>query len=658
LPTGQVRWVTAIGAVWESPGPVCQVHYYDRQHPRPATVAAPSQSAHAFGTAGTPSLSSRGEIAVQRHTAHEQLVLARFPNIELEIVLHFLERADGQGFTVRIDDADIVERNPLLYRLLSIELLPEFGAATTGEPGYLTLPNWSGCQTFFNKDYPREVRQTIYSSNDQWEHVCNMPVFGITRAQGTLCGLVAAGDCDAELITRVHWERAHTNSTHPALIYRWEQQDDRIPGRREVRYTFAPAEYAGGEGYVFLGNMYRQFLHAERGLQTWDEKGAIRPEATDYLDRFFLKIFMAYKDPVEDGKGPYHPVCTFAQARQILEACQARGMAKITAILVGWGQDGHDGMPPTRFPVDERLGGEAGFRELIAWCQAHDVQLGVHDSYGGAYPCSPEFDEQELIQHRTGEAWTSIIWSGGRSHNICPAVFLDKYVKRDVPAIAALGVHGHHHVDAIGSFMPCYSPEHPVEQRAAYMDKIRAMFTFITDTMGGVSTEYPFGPYFAVVDGFFHSYTHPSPWHRASPVGRYLFDRTIPLLMVAVHGSINCCESVKDTPAYRAMLIDWGISPEWEVCWRPSENFGIPAYETVADVLADTYHYCYGPASDVARLRRLAMVGRWEVAPGVAITRYADGTEVTVNRTDQPWHELAPYGFAINDSTQDAGIME
>ena len=32
-------------------------------------------------------------------------------------------------------------------------------AGNPGEEGYLTLPNWMGCQTFFDKSYPREVRQ-------------------------------------------------------------------------------------------------------------------------------------------------------------------------------------------------------------------------------------------------------------------------------------------------------------------------------------------------------------------------------------------------------------------------------------------------------------------------------------------------------------------
>ena len=556
-------------------------------------------------------------------------------------------RADGAGFSITLDDSDLQEDHAQLYRVLGIEVLPEFGAARTGEQGYLLLPNWFGCQTFFDKQYPREVRQTIYSSNDQWEHVCNMPVFGITRAQGTLCGLVAQGDYDAQLISRVHWEEQQTNSTHPLLVYRWQQEDERLAGPREVRYAFAPAEYDGGEGYVFCAKEYRAWLHNERGLKSFVQKAAERPEIADYLDRFVLKLFLAYKDPHPEGKGAYHATCTFADAQQILADCQRRGMKKIAAVLVGWGIDGHDGMPPTRFPVDERLGGETGLRDLLAWCREHDIMLCVHDSYGAAYTCSPEFNVDHLIRHRSGEYWESIIWSGGQAHMICPKIWLEQHVKRDIPAVSALGIHGHHHIDAVGSFMTCFSHEHPLEKRADYIRYVRKMFEIAIEEIGSVSTESPFGPYFDVVDGFYHSYVHPYPWHLASPVGQWFFDRSVPLLSIALHGSVNCGVAMEPELRYRLEVLDLGLSPQYEVCMTSSPTFGIRGYAEMADVLAETYRFCYGPDAFIPRLSRVMIEGRWELAPGVYRTRYTDGTEVRVNMTEQPFGELPAASFHV-----------
>lgn len=616
---------------WRSTGPFVLLHYYDRQHPRAQVVAAPSGDGHTFGTAGTPSLSARGELAFEKISGRELGVVASFENAGITIQFRISLNEDGLGFSVTIDDSGVTEKMPWLYRVLSIEILPEFGAAKTGESGYLTLPNWMGCQTFFDKTYPREVRQTIYTSNDQWEHHCHMPVFGITRSQGTLCGLVAQGDMDAQLVCRVHWEQQQANSVHPQLFYRWQQQDELLPGNRQVRYAFVPADYNGGEGYVFCGKIYRQFLMQERGLQTWDQKKVTRPAAGDYMERFFLKIFMAYKDPQPDGRGPYHAACTFNEARQILEQCLNRGMKKISAVLVGWGHDGHDGACPTRFPVDERLGGEKELKQLLAWCREHDVLLAMHDSYGEVYRLSDEFDEDDLMRHRTGEYWEGIIWSGGQACRSCPSVFLEKHVKRDIPRTRALGLYGHHHIDAVGSFMTCYSEKHPVQKRQEYVGYIRLMFEYISQQMGSVSTEMPFGPYFDVVDGFFHSYSRPSKWHLASPIGMYFYDRIVPLLTVALHGCVNCLESIKTYQDHPLSWLAMGMAPQYEVCYRRSDNFGIPAYNDVAQTMADMYDLYYGNEGYHLRLSRLMIQGHWEIRDGVTRTLYSDGTEVDVD---------------------------
>jgi hypothetical protein len=636
--------------LWQA-GTLCVLHYYDRQHPRAQQVLVPWDDAQAYGTMGTLSLSTRSLLAISPVDERTARVTMTFDTLHIRIVLTVALTPSGDGFDVSIAPDGVSEGLPRLYRLLGLELLPEFGAARTGEKGYLTLPNWYGCQMVFDKTYPREVRQTIYSSNDQWEHMCNAPVFGITREQGTLCGLIAQGDYDAQLVSRCHWEAAQSNSVHPHLVWRWEQQDEAIAGPRQVRYRFAPPVSSQGEGYAFVGWQYRQFLRQDRGLQTWDEKGKTRPEALDYAGRFVLKIFMAYKDPHPEGKGPYHCTCTCDEARDILQQCLSRGMKKLTAILVGWGQDGHDGKCPTYLPVDERVGGEAGMKALIAWGQAHDILVAVHTSHSGAYACSEEFDVNDLVRHRTGEYWESIVWSGGQAHKVCPKVSLEKHVKRDLPALATLGLHGHHHFDAVGGFVPCYSPLHPVPLRAQYIDLARQEFQVALDVMGSVSTEMPFGQYFDVVDGFWHSHSRIGAYLRNCAVGRHFLDRIVPLVGIALHGSVKCGESIGSGDQHLRMLelLDLGLSPQYEVCRRPSPAFGIPTYERSAQILEDAYRFAFGPEGYVGRLERFSIEGRWELAPKVNRTLYSDGTAVLVNLGDSDFDGLPARSYRFTE---------
>ncbi len=133
----------------------------------------PSGSSREFGTLGTLSLSARSSITIEPCDNMSAIVCMEFDAIHVQITLLLQMAEDGCGFSVSIAPDGVCEGMPRLYRVLGLEVLPEFGAAKTGETGYLTLPNWFRCQTFFNKDYPREAWQTIYSSNDEWEHNCN-----------------------------------------------------------------------------------------------------------------------------------------------------------------------------------------------------------------------------------------------------------------------------------------------------------------------------------------------------------------------------------------------------------------------------------------------------------------------------------------------------
>jgi hypothetical protein len=591
---GGLSFVNGAGH-WEHQGPLLLLNYYDRQHPRAQRVALPSATSVAFGTAGTLSLSCTGTFEAEETEPGRIEVRGTFKEAQIEISLQFSIEVDGSGFRVAFAWDQIAENHPRLYRVLSVELLPEFNAAVTGESGYLVLPNWSGTQMFFDKDISREQRQTVYSSNDQWEYCCNMPVFGVHRQNGTMAALITSGENDAKLVCRQHYERARTNSIHPEMVLRWQQEDEPIDGMREVRYRFAASDSVKGEAYVFVAKQYRDWLYREKGLQTWRQKATTRPEAVDYRDRFFLKFFMAYKEPHPDGKGAYHATATFAEVREILEDLLANGVTRLCAILVGWNIDGHDGMPPTRMPVDERLGGESAMRELVAWCKEQDIMLGIHDSYGAAYSCSPEFDVDDLIRHRSGEYWESVIWSGGQAHRICPAVFLKKYVRRDMGDVANLGVHGHHHIDAVGSFMPCYSEAHPLPLRSQTIDCSRKMFQIATEIMGSVSTEMPFGSYFDVIDGVYHCYRNLSAWHQASPAALFR-DRSIPLLNIALHGSVKLCMGMKSGKDTLSQMAAWGIAPQWEVAMRTSPHFGIVAYPEVREQLIEGYQRSYGEA--------------------------------------------------------------
>lgn len=285
-------------------------------------------------------------------------------------------------------------------------------------------------------------------------------------------------------------------------------------------------------------------------------------------------------------------------------------------------------------------------RELIAWCREKDIMLCVHDSYGASYTCSTEHNLDDLIYHRSGEYWESVIWSGGQAHRVCPTVYLEKYVRRDIPMIAALGVHGHHHLDAVGSFMPCFSDKHPLKERSGTIACNREMFRISTAIMGSVSTEMPFGPYFDVIDGIFHSYLHPSAWHLASPA-HWFYDKSVPLLPLALHGSVRLQQGIKEKTDTLAEMAGWGIAPQWEVASRVSPHFGIISYEKAREKLISYYRRFYGDGGCSLKLEGQDLLEFHELAEGVTRSVFAGGTEIIANCSGAVYDGIEPGEFRV-----------
>ena len=80
----------------------------------------------------------------------------------------------------------------------------------------------------------------------------------------------------------------------------------------------------------------------------------------------------------------------------------------------------------------------------------------------------------------------------------------------------------------------------------------------------------------------------------------------------------------------------------------PSESFGIPSYQSVAADFSAIYAQYFGRDNLAAILNPLTIEGRWEPSEGVSCTRYSDGTEVLVNRSEFAWRDLPPHSYRIN----------
>jgi hypothetical protein len=97
-------------------------------------------------------------------------------------------------------------------------------------------------------------------------------------------------------------------------------------------------------------------------------------------------------------------------------------------------------------------------------------------------------------------------------------------------------------------------------------------------------------------------------------------------------------------------MLDLGLTPQFEVCMRPSPAFGIPAYQLKAEALQKAYNFCFGNDGYMNKLLMYDIDGRWEPTPGVSRTLYSNGTVVVVNFSDKEYDGIPVGEYRIIDN--------
>lgn len=552
-----------------------------------------------------------------------------FVRTVIEFTLESVDLPEKGVIELRIPAESLVERDTALARLMRLDLLPEMGSAAPGTEGYLLMPTLCGSLHRFTHAVSREARIAIYARQDQWAMKSNFNCIGMHTPGHSWCSIVTDGEFDAEAVVRSHWQESHTYSIHTGLVYRWLPADTLVAGDRAIRYhLFDPVD----GGWQAFGRRYRDFLRRERGLRTWKQKAEENPDIHRFARSFVLKVFQGCKRPSLDGTGAYDSCTSFAETRELLHTMRADGIGAMTAQLVGWNDQGHDGAYPSRFPVNKAEGGEEELRELSDWARDNNCSLSAHDNYYDAYQISPDFSLNDLVVLPDGSPWRNVPWAGGFAYKMCPIKAV-RHLKRDLPRLKEL-FHGNYYVDALGAFNPCRSPEHPAN-RAAFLAATREMLTTIRDAFGTLSLEIAFGPYFDLIDGVYM----PTDADGAGNFTRFheqFCDAVVPFLSIVLHNGVRYHALAWSKLGRRGALksLAWGCMPFIEIAARSPGNkaHGMPTYTALREFSLEANRLCCGEHVDLLEQDIEAIE---EPAPELTRTTYANGTELFVNASTE-----------------------
>lgn len=293
--------------------------------------------------------------------------------MEKKITLPIEYVLDGDSMAVSIPQDGIKENGD--YSIMSVQVLPYFGAAKDSDKGYGFYPDGPGAihrfsekhavyyQSFESAVYgtdPVNLNKTIYDAdNDVY-----LPVFGMVKGQDAYLARIEKGDSDAAVLYSPSGYQ--TNISHGCFEFTFRRtyqagqnnasfvervQPDLLEQERRIVYQFLTGENASYSG---MANAYRNYL-IENGMVAQSVR------ADRDLPLFIDLLIGIEEEQMLNNK--YHVMTSFEDAQSILNEYFDAGITNLVGTLKGWGKNGYLSYPST-YPANGKSGGNGGLDKL------------------------------------------------------------------------------------------------------------------------------------------------------------------------------------------------------------------------------------------------------------------------------------------------------
>ncbi len=542
------------------------------------------------------------------------------------IGLWLIMTEDGE-LSILVPPAEVEEAKDDLYRVYAIRALPGLMAAAGG--GKLLLPINTGVLCSPAGKPRLRDRFLIYGEQERWELMPTLPVCATQGPKGGLMAVATQGACDMYCDVETDGDGGGSATLYPMFRRNWIDPVDW--SQREVRVApLAP----GDDMVIRTAKRLRKHVMADLGKPTLRQRAEESPQCAYQQKAYTMKIFhgiqqqgiMMYGNESRSNELLFKRTLTFADAARKFHQLKAAGVDRVYFQSVGWNPKGHDGAWPTDFPVDQRIGGEAGLRSMITTAKELGYHITTHLNCASSFFKSPDFNPNRVVHDIWGQPKVVGFWGGGVKGTHWGLSFPDGWLERRMNAVKALGFNGMQYLDGIGNplYVNYHSVHHgPRRDHAAginrYLDTARSLF-------GGIQTE----------TGYLYCALHAdaiacggSLWpltlcKREWPITA-LLDQRVPVWHLALHDLITHeNQKLEWQDTMRAVLFGEVPRDEWS-----AEPGVMPLLDDnrIAKIKA-RYDLC------CVRFAHLVTeeMAEWSLlAEGVERTRFADGTEVTAD---------------------------
>jgi hypothetical protein len=398
---------------------------------------------------------------------------------------------EGDALRVIVPGDSVKEAGSFI--IVSLQVLPFFGATADASGGALILPDGSGAaaafrppaaqsSAFFSLPVYGEERFTFaprrrpigslspdelaafLAGFDPRPAAAALPVFGLLRRGRGIAAVIDGGEMYARVrgaLPGVIFDLARVCAdfdyrvSYVSFLSRQKTETrylrTLIPGDRSVRYVFLPGP---GAGIAEIAAAARGVLAVRAGVTV----GAARAPGLD------IRIFCGVTVPRPLGRRLV-VATTFDQAAEIARDARSRGFSNLSVTLVGWQQGGWQGALPRSVPPERLLGGEAGLRRLVRACHEIGAALFLEVDYLLAVPGAARFNiTRDSIQAPNKIAITD----GAGTYLVSPRAALERFAPSDIAWLKDVGVDGLSFRHAAGVLLGDYGHGITREQSAGY----------------------------------------------------------------------------------------------------------------------------------------------------------------------------------------------
>ncbi len=540
----------------------------------------------------------------------------------------------------------VIKKESISNDIDCLDIYPSSAKAKKGDFGYFIFAR--GEYINFTRDKFNIVRPRSV-----------MPIFGAKVPQETFVGIAKT------------------------MIGEYSMHGFATNGKYKMFMRFQPKKICGGiyedivvdfytltgndANYSGMGRKYREIRLRNKEIIPIRERIKTNKHLAQSWDRVLARLVVCGVMPTPKKDNLFFKKCqpiqvmaTFDKQKEIIKAIKDAGIKEATLVLPGWQRGGFNGNCPDIFPIPEEFGGEAKLRELIKYAKDEGYPLTPNADHTCAYYSANMWDEDFINKRADGSLCSMGIFGGGRMHYICLKRSWELFIKKQMHQIKDLGFDGSYYIDVFSARPPdaCYDKNHFATRKE--IAKVQnEILSYARNLFGTAYCEAGYDHCIQSFEGAnYTSGMDYSQEYRLIEQGKpRIFDGIYPLWEIVYHGTLLStpgrttqnnvleCFFKKDIYKDDAGYDPWRPLPKG---WLESEKFknkmlrlvewgARPAiYDlTIATVpeLKAIYEFYEG----YKHLQLEFMDSHEEVAKGVFLVKYSDGSEIVVNYNSTPY---------------------